>query len=333
MKELFKRTKMMQEAKEQGKPYRPSREFLSFMIVYMLSNYLQSIILSVCSLYYFLSDKKLFDIMHSSQINMQKALERMEQLMITAPEWLSILILFLSIVFFIGTIIYCKSIDKRKISTLGLRKANILSEYAVGFIAGFIMISLVAALGIFTGTLKYNGLNKISLPVLVAYFLAYAVQGFSEEVLVRGYYMTAIAKTTGVTYALITSSVIFAFVHSMNFGLSMISFMNLFLIGILIGMYVIKRGNIWGACSFHFAWNFTQMIFFGFNYNGTPLSSSVFSVTATKGFESVNGGIYGPEGGLFVTLIVFLAIGGVYKLKQNEKEIAVIEVKDEVKDE
>ncbi|MEI3023559.1 MAG: CPBP family intramembrane glutamic endopeptidase [Streptococcus sp.] len=48
----------------------------------------------------------------------------------------------------------------------------------------------------------------------------------------------------------------FSYFHLNNNGASWLSTVHLFVFGLFTAVYALKRGNIWGPCGFHFAWNF-----------------------------------------------------------------------------
>ena len=326
MNESLKRTNMMEEAKVQGKPRMPAAELLVFIVVYMVASYVQSFIFTIFAFVFCQSDPQIVAIMNSPQPDLQKFMERFLQLLSIAPEWLYILNIFLSLVFAFATVIFCRNIDKRSIASIGIRKANVIAEYFCGLVLGTAAISLVAGIGIFTKSFVFNGQNGISVPVFIFYILAFAVQGFAEELMLRGYYLTAITKKATPIYAIVSNGILSVLLFTMSsVNITFVSVINTFLFAAVSSVYVIKRGNIWGACGFHFAWKFLQAIVFGFNFDGTIISSSVFNISFVKGFDNVTGGTLGVEGGLLVTLALFLLFGALIKSKQNESEIAIIE--------
>ena len=106
----------------------------------------------------------------------------------------------------------------------------------------------------------------------------------------------------------------------MNSGSSLLGSINVFMLGVFTGLCVMRRGNLWGMGAFHATWNFTQNVVFGF---GMSSESSRTSILKFTGLEGYNGGIYGPQSSLLVTLILFLAIGAVLISKPNSREAVV----------
>jgi membrane protease YdiL (CAAX protease family) len=75
-----------------------------------------------------------------------------------------------------------------------------------------------------------------------------------------------------------------------------------------MAVYLLKRGNIWGAGAIHSMWNFTQGNIFGIQVSGIDKLPSIFAFDASQSGELINGGAFGLEGGLAVTIVLALAI-------------------------
>ena len=147
--------------------------------------------------------------------------------------------------------------------------------------------------------------------------------GLAEEALIHGFFMTSSAKSSSLAYSLIMSSVLFSFTNSMNSGSSLLGSVNVFMLGVFTGLCVMRRGNLWGMGAFHAAWNFTQNVVFGFGMSSESSRTSILKFTGLEGYDSLNGGIYGLQSSLIVTLILFLAIGAVLISKPNSREAVV----------
>lgn len=326
MNNFFKRTKMMEEAKAQGRKIFPAFELLIFMGIYMVSSFVQSFVYAFFASFYYYSDEKMLLIFQMEKPDFGAFIERFLELQSTIPEWLIILNIFLSFSLAVCAVIYCRFIDKRSIATLGLRKANVLTECVVGATAAFALIGAVAGIGVSIGVLKFNGKNGFSAVVLIFYVLSYAIWAFSNELLIRGYYLTAITKTATPAYALVSNGILSVLLYTMQYPVIelspvvLIGVLNTFLFAICAGVYVIKRGNIWGVCGFSFIWNFSRFIIFGFNNSGVIETSSIFNFSNVKGFDIINGGVYGIDHGLLVTLVLFIAFGILLRVKENPNE-------------
>ena len=138
--------------------------------------------------------------------------------------------------------------------------------------------------------------------------LGFGLQGMSEEVLCRGYLMTTILKHHKPWVAVMTNAVIFALLHGMNNGISLLAIINLTLCGIMFSLYMLRTDNLWGACAIHSIWNFVQGNFFGLPVSGIDSGDSVFRFSLIEGSDLANGGAFGLEGGLPCTIVLTAVI-------------------------
>ena len=329
MKNYFKRTKMLDEAKSQSKGRRPLFEMLFFFLVYAIGSTAQGVFIYPAIMIHLFNSVSISDFIDGTVINQEKLLEFVDSILSSLPEWITIVSLFSTYALIVTVIVYCRCFEKRSLSSMGLGKRRAVSEYFFGILIGAIMFLAVAGLGYYIGAFNYGGFTKVSLPIILIYFIGFVIQGMSEEILIHGYYMTSVCRTASPLYALLSSSLMFALLHWSNSGMNIISFINLFLFGTVMGIYVLRRGNIWGVCAIHSVWNFMQGNVFGLSVSGMSKMSSVFSFSSKEGVDTITGGAFGPEGGLLVTLVLFLALGAVFIIKTKETEISDMSFDDE----
>lgn len=204
--------------------------------------------------------------------------------------------------------------EKRSIKGMGfgLRKKAI-SDYLEGFALGIIMIG-IAWIGIilFGNSLFELQLKNISKASFIMPFLlmllAWIIQGASEEIMLRGYMLPVLGVKVGPKFAICASSLIFSGLHLSNNGITPLSIVNLVLFGVFAAFYAIKNENLWGICALHSSWNFAQQNIFGTLVSGGAVyDSSLISTTYLEN-NLINGGTFGPEGGIMVTIVLVVAI-------------------------
>jgi len=228
-----------------------------------------------------------------------------EQVEAALPELLT---LFSTALLTVAVCIFCRYVQERSLRSTGLRKEHAVREYLIGAAFGTAMISVAVLLGAVTGMyeLHYSG---VSLGTFLLYTLGYMVQGMSEEVLCRGYFMTSLARRYPAWLAVVISSVFFALLHLGNPGVNVSAIVNLTLSGLVFGTYILRRGDIWGACAMHSFWNLIQGNFFGISVSGTTDgSNTLFSAVAKSGTELWTGGRFGIESGLLDTIVELAAL-------------------------
>ncbi len=217
---------------------------------------------------------------------------------------------------------FTKKLENRRFTTLGIFKKGVISEFIVGIFIGAIMFCAVYGIMLVSGQAEFSGISpKLHIGALIAFFFAYLVQGMSEEILIRGYYMTGVASCNNVHFAVFSTSIAFALLHFGNNGASPLSFINLFLFGAFTALYYLRRGSIWGVAAIHGVWNFVQGQIFGCSVSGHYVTTSLFETTYPDGSALFTGGAFGPEGGLATTII--LVIGILILLPMENKRIEV----------
>lgn len=227
---------------------------------------------------------------------------------IASSDILTIGMLFANMAMILLTMLFCKVIQKRKMRTLGFVKKNLLKEYGMGLGIGFAMFSVAVLLCMVTGSLHFEGFSsKFTVGTFVLFGLGYMIQGMAEEVLCRSYFMVSIGRRYPMWVAVILNALFFAALHLGNNGISVLAFVNLTLFGVFASVYFIKRGNIWGIGAIHSIWNFVQGNFYGIKVSGMSTSCTVFDSVAVEGREWMNGGAFGLEGGLAVTIVLVAA--------------------------
>jgi membrane protease YdiL (CAAX protease family) len=109
--------------------------------------------------------------------------------------------------------------------------------------------------------------------------------------------------------------------HYGNSGINLLGLLNLFLFGVFAALYFLRRGSIWGISAIHSMWNFAQGNVFGCAVSGNSGMDSIFSTTSQSANTIFNGGAFGPEGGLGVTIILSIGIIILLPLKNKMVEV------------
>lgn len=215
-------------------------------------------------------------------------------------------------------LLFCRLIQKRKPDTLGFVKAGMGREYLLGLTVGFVMFSSAVLICVLTGAIKIEGVSEtFGIGMFVLFLLGFMLQGMAEEVLCRGYVMVSIARRYSMWTAVISNAVIFAALHLLNSGISALAFINLVLFGAFASLYFLKRGSIWGIGALHSVWNLVQGNFWGLRVSGMVTECSVLRSTMVEGRDILNGGAFGPEGGLGVSVVLIVGIGVLLRKKKD----------------
>ena len=288
---------MKQEVIEEKKTSLLSK-VLYFILVFFLSSYIQSIIqiIPIAIYLFFNLDLKSAEKILSDSSKLNE--------FFNGDCIVTLIILFSTIAIIITTIIWCTKVEKRSLDFMGFKKNNILKNYLIGLLVGFIMFSMVVIIEIITGSLKFNGFNSLSIiPIMIIllFFIGFIIQGASEEILIRGYFFSNIKSQHKTIVAVLISSLTFSLLHIFNSGFNFIPFINI-------------------ACAVHSIWNFAQGNIYGIKVSGINTFYSVFNTSQVEGHDLLNGGIFGAEGGLVTTFVIIASIIILYcyMIKKNK---------------
>ncbi len=235
-------------------------------------------------------------------------------------ETVSFYMLFATVFVSIIVILYVLLVERRRLKSMGLGRKNLLKDYFIGYIVGVSLFSICILILVLSGNMKYNGMNSLRtvLPMTVAFFIGFLLQGSEEEIIFRGYLMPSLAARHNIIIAIIINSCLFGAAHLMNSHVTFLSIFNIILFGLFASIYALKFNSIWGVCAIHSAWNFVQGNIFGLQVSGMDKMVTIWRFEAT-GKDILTGGAFGPEGGIVVTIVLIIAIFVLFKinLKRN----------------
>ncbi|MBQ2718766.1 MAG: CPBP family intramembrane metalloprotease, partial [Clostridia bacterium] len=227
---------------------------------------------------------------------------------IMAENTYFLLSLFSMAVIIVVTVVYCRLIERRPLSSMGLAlNARTPLSLLLGLLLGGAMIGGVFLISYATGALTVEAASPHA-GLLILYFFAFFVQSSAEEFLFRGYLMPSLSNATTPLGAVLISALFFATMHTANAGFSLLGGINIFIFGVFLGLLVFRTGNLLIACAIHAAWNFACGPVFGMSVSGLAMPDTVLSSVAVAGRELTNGGAFGPEGGIVTTLILTLSM-------------------------
>lgn len=319
MKDLFERSVPMQETAQTKKGLLWILELLVFVAVFLVASIAQGFATVPMQLVMLFSDKAYMAAVASGDVaKLTEASMEVTQRLMESDGYM-IGMLLSDIVMMLIVFLFCRFIQKRKLRTLGFIKKGMLKEYGLGMLLGFAFFSVCVLLGVLFGGLKIEGISpEFSIGIFVAYLLGYMVQGMTEEVLCRGYFLGSYARRYPVYAAVLANSLLFASLHLLNSGISVLAFINITLFGIFASIYFIRRGSIWGIGAFHSIWNLVQGNFYGIKVSGTPVGNTLFTTQAIAGKSLWNGGDFGMEGSLICTIVLTCGIIFLYTCKNKD---------------
>lgn len=211
-----------------------------------------------------------------------------------------------------------KNYDKQLFVKLGFSRENLFKKFSFGLGFGILSIVMAYLILLLFGLIE-TSINTISLYHFSLYFGLFTIVAINEEILIRGYILKNLLNSLQKYASIIISALIFTLLHSGNSDVSLISFINLFLVGIFLGIYYVSFKDLWFPIGFHFTWNFIQGPVLGFSVSGLPVES--LFIQKLTGDSTLTGGNFGLEGSLLIMLLlIFLCMIVWYKSYQIDKK-------------
>lgn len=204
-------------------------------------------------------------------------------------------------------LLLCVFFQKRKPASMGFTRKKAIPQYLIGLAAGFIIFSAAVLIAVAAGaaTIEVNH-EPFSTIVYIGMIAGWVFQGMAEEVLCRGYFLVSLQRRLSVPASVIISSLAFAAIHLMNPGMTAFAFVNLTLFGIFASVVFFRTGNIWLIGAIHSIWNFVQGNFYGINVSGNVTNATILKTVFVPAKEFINGGDFGLEGGLAVSVVLIV---------------------------
>lgn len=235
--------------------------------------------------------------------------------------------IFISLLIFIFPtlllLIWVYAVEKRPLIGLGFYKRGAFGELLKGLGLGALMMSAIVLLEVGTGSIQFSGAffsleNTLN---FVLIFPCWLLQSGTEELLTRGWLFPVVTKRANLPIGIAVSSLLFSALHLLNPSVSLIPLLNIALFGLLACLYLLKTDNIWGVAGMHAAWNCFQGSFFGRPVSGLDPAYAFMSFERGDVPEYLSGGGFGPEGGIFSSLVLLAVIAYLaWDLLKNKKK-------------
>ncbi len=190
-------------------------------------------------------------------------------------------------------------------SALGWRRPAVV-PWLRGIALGALMASLAIGLAVVLDgarihlTADWSVWPRVAVPLMIG--LVFAALG--EELGFRGFPLRRFSDAFGVLPAMLLLAVLFGLLHAKNPNATVFSTVNVALAAIWLSIAFFSAGGMalaWGA---HFGWNAGLAILFDAPVSGYAFQVPVVEYTAGS-HAWVDGGTFGPEGGLVATIALF----------------------------
>lgn len=306
--------KMFEESKKSTASENIIITLLIFLFMFVIIQLAESIIPTIMS-----NNELQQRIALEGSVDIKRSMEIATEIMMQEKYFIPTL--FCTVFGTIISIVYCRFIEARHLTSMGMRKKKAGIHYLQGLLVGLIMISSIALSCALFGITEISLCKSWNIGIIALLFGGFLVQGMSEEFIFRGYLMNTLGGRHNPWIAVIVSSAAFSLAHLFNPGFSFLVFINLSLFGVFAGLYMIAFDDIWGACAIHSIWNFTQGSIYGISVSGTGENESIFRTTAVSSSALLTGGDFGIEGSIITTTILVAACIPVLMKIKNQNHI------------
>ena len=222
---------------------------------------------------------------------------------LTADRLFYIQLLVNAFISFLSVWLFRTLVDRRSIASLGFQFSKNGAYAGTGFFMGVLLVCIGTLALSFTDHLEWTGSVFNANDLFISLGLM-AIVAVYEEVVFRGYILRSLMGSMNKWGALLISALVFGLAHSGNPGATVLSTVNIFIAGILLGINYIYTKNLWFGILLHFSWNYFQGPVLGYEVSGVHLQS-LFQHDI-KGSTEITGGIFGLEGS-FIALLLYLA--------------------------
>ncbi len=208
---------------------------------------------------------------------------------------------------------WVRFVERRPFATIGLGPVRPLLRLAQGHLTGDMMMACVVGGIWIAGGFTFGGFapafTSPAAPASIALLLVgFVIQSGTEELLFRGWMLSAIAAKFGIAWGVAVSSFVFALLHFDPHAPFLFS-LNVFLFAVFACSWALRTGNIWGVMGWHAGWNWLLGTGFGLRVTGLDTHMPALLVKLTQsGPVYLTGGAQGAEGSIVCSIVL---LGGI----------------------
>ncbi|KFN43676.1 CPBP family intramembrane glutamic endopeptidase [Arenimonas oryziterrae] len=204
-------------------------------------------------------------------------------------------------------------VERRPFTTIGLVGPQPLHKFLHGIAIGAGTVSIVVISIWIAGGLQAGGFfaawrSPMSLMHVVLLLASFVLQAGTEEIIFRGWLLSAVARKFNVAIAVLLVSLAFTFLHySPHQPLRIVSCS--FLFSVFACVWALHAKSIWGVMGWHTGWNW--LLSTGFELPVTGIDANLPALLVAlrpHGPDLLTGGTEGPEGSVLCSVFFVVAI-------------------------
>jgi len=208
---------------------------------------------------------------------------------------------------------WTRFVERRPLRSIGLVREHRSRTFLFGVLTGIVMAIAIVAGGWIAGGFSAGAFaiafhSPSALGAIAILLVCFALQSSVEEILFRGWMLSAIAAKFGVAIAVLVSSAVFTVLHYDPHA-TWLFVTNVFLFAVFACFWAIRTGNVWGVMGWHAGWNWLFATGFEMRVTGLDAHMPALLVKMTpRGADYLTGGFEGPEGSVMCSILLLAGI-------------------------
>ena len=212
----------------------------------------------------------------------------------------------------LAVLAWVRFVERRSLASIGLHGPAPLKTFLRGMAIGMATVALVVCAIWAAGGMQAAGVapawrSPASLLQVGLLMAGFVFQASVEEIMFRGWLLSALARKSGVALAVLLVSLVFALLHYSPHQPLLVTLVS-FLFSLFACAWALRSGNIWGVMGWHAGWNW--LLATGFELPVTGIDAHLPALLVAlhpQGVDSLTGGADGPEGSYLCS--VFFVVG------------------------
>jgi len=226
--------------------------------------------------------------------------------------WLAFLLLPFGAMALVN-LLWVRFVERRALATIGLASPGGARDFVIGAVIGCVTLLGVVLAGWALGGFEAEGAwdafhSPRDLWFIAGLVVSFGVQASAEELVFRGWMLSAVARKFNVAWGVALSSFVFCLLHYER-GQAPLVTINLVLFALFACAWALRSNRIREVMGWHVGWNWLLATGFHLPVTGLDVPAPALLVhLVPTGPELLNGGHQGPEGSIACTVVFMVGI-------------------------
>jgi membrane protease YdiL (CAAX protease family) len=213
----------------------------------------------------------------------------------------------------LAVIAWTRLVERRSLASIGLAGPAPLRTFLRGLAVGLGTVSLVVAAIWTAGGMQSTGFapawqSPRDLLQIALLLPAFVFQAGTEEIIFRGWMLSAVARKSNTAIAVLLVSLTFCLLHYSPHQAPLVM-LGTFLFSLFACAWALRAGNVWGVMGWHAGWNW--LLATGFELPVTGIDAHLPALLVAlrpQGAVALTGGAEGPEGSYLCSAFFLVAL-------------------------